>query len=110
MRDGYSICKLGLKQKGATHVITSYDDYNSYLLITCACCTWVFLTASKDPPCAIVQTFLKQFGLNNRYRALRVDQGGELWCTAAPRIIVAEAGYGMEPTGSDSPHQNGKVK
>jgi hypothetical protein len=50
------------KQKGATHVVTSsYDDYNSYLLITCAKThyTWVFFTASKDSPCNIVQTFLK---------------------------------------------------
>jgi hypothetical protein len=100
------------KQKGATRVVTSYDDYNSYLLITCAKTryTWGFLTASKDPPCTIVQTFLKQFGLKNGYRALRMDQGGELWRSAALRTIVAEAGNDMEPTGSDSPHQNGKVE
>jgi hypothetical protein len=39
-----------------------------------------------------------------------MDQGGELWRSAALGPIVAEAGYGMKPTGSDSPHQNGKVE
>mgnify|MGYP006166984397 FL=1 len=51
-----------------------------------------------------------QNGLPNGYRALRLDQGGELWRSAALRDVTANAGYIMEPTGSDSPHQNGKVE
>jgi hypothetical protein len=39
-----------------------------------------------------------------------MDQGGKLWRSTALRNIVAKAGYGMEPTGIDSPHQNGKVE
>jgi hypothetical protein len=100
------------KKQGASQVVTSHDDFNSYLLITDAKprYTWVFPTASKDPPCNIVKAFLEKFGLKCGYRGLRMDQGGELWRSAALRAIVAEAGYGMEPTGSDSPHQNGKVE
>jgi hypothetical protein len=73
------------KQLGATRVVTSYDDYNSYLLITDAKTryTWIFLTASKDPPCDIVTRFLKTFGLKSVYRSLRMDQGGELWRSSA---------------------------
>jgi hypothetical protein len=101
-----------LKQPGATRVVSLYDNYNAYLLITDAKTryTWVFLTASKYPPCNIVKVFLAQFGLKNGYRALRMDQGGKLWCSADLRTIVADAGCCMEPTGSDSPHQNGKVE
>jgi len=100
------------KTPGASRVVDSYDGYNSYLLITDAKTrfTWVFLTTSKAPPIDLVKTFLLQNGLPNGYRALRLDQGGELWRSAALRDVTANAGYIMEPTGSDSPHQNGKVE
>ena len=92
--------------------MNSYDGYNSYLLITDAKTrfTWVFLTATKSPPVDIVHKFLTTFGLRDGYRALRVDQGGELWRSDALRTVTSTAGYIMEPTGSDSPHQNGKVE
>ena len=98
--------------KGATRVVSSYDGYSSYLLITDAKTryTWVFLTASKDPPVAIVQHFLTTYGLTKGYRALCLDQGGELWRSDALRTITDAAHYVMEPTGSDCPHQNGKVE
>ena len=69
------------KQVGAPRIVNSYDGYNSYLLITDAKTrfTWVFLTATKSPPVDIVHKFLTTFGLRDGYRALRVDQGGELW-------------------------------
>ena len=100
------------KTPGASRVVDSYDGYNSYLLITDAKTrfTWVFLTTSKAPPIDLVKTFLLQNGLPTGYRALRLDQGGELWRSAALRDVTANAGYIMEPTGSDSPHQNGKVE
>ena len=101
-----------VKITGATRVVNSYDGYNSYLLITDAKTryTWVFLTATKEPPTQVVNTFLNTNGLKTGYRALRIDQGGELWRSDTLRHITATAGYVMEPTGSDSPHQNGKVE
>jgi hypothetical protein len=88
------------KKQGASRVTTSHDDFNSYLLITDAktCYTWVFPTTSKNPPCNIVKIFLEKFGLKSGYRGLRMDQGGKLWRSTALRNIVAEAGYGMEPS------------
>ena len=49
-----------VKITGATRVVNSYDGYNSYLLITDAKTryTWVFLTATKEPPTQVVHTFL----------------------------------------------------
>jgi hypothetical protein len=39
-----------------------------------------------------------------------MDQGGELWGSAQLRYIANAAGYIIEPTGSDSAWQNGKVE
>ena len=95
-----------VKLIGATRVVNTYDGYNSYLLITDAKTryTWVFLTATKEPPTKLVNTFLDTNGLKAGYRALRIDQGGELWRSDSICHIAANAGYVMEPTGSDGPH------
>ena len=100
------------QQAGATRIVESHDGYNSYLLIVDAKTryTWIFLTASKAPPIDHVSSFLKAFGLPSGYRAVRVDQGGELWRSADFKAVVAQAGYSLEPTGADSPHQNGKAE
>jgi hypothetical protein len=37
---------------------------------------WAFLTASKDPPLAILSAFMKKFGLRNGI--IWANQGGEL--------------------------------
>ena len=97
---------------GATRVVNSYDEYNSYLLITDAKTryTWVFLTATKEAPTKLVNTFLDTNGLKTGYHALHIDQGGELWRSDSLHHMTANAGYVMEPSGSDSPHQNGKVE
>ena len=101
-----------VKLIGATRVVNTYDGYNSYLLITYAKTryTWVFLTATKEPPTKLVNTFFDTNGFKTGYHALCIDQGGELWCSDSLHHITANAGYVMEPTGSDSPHQNGKVE
>jgi hypothetical protein len=39
-----------------------------------------------------------------------MDQGGELWGSAQLRNIANAAGYIIEPTGSNSAWQNGKVE
>jgi transposase InsO family protein len=100
------------QQAGATRIVESHDGYNSYLLIVDAKtrCTWIFLTASKAPPVDHVSCFLNAFGLASGYRAVHVDQGGELWRSADFKYVVAQAGYILKPTGADSPHQNGKAE
>ena len=59
-----------IKTKQATRVVLSYDGYNSYLLLTDAATryTWVFLTAFKDPPIALLVRFLEEHGLKQGYR------------------------------------------
>jgi hypothetical protein len=99
-------------QKGAPRVVTSVDGFNAYLLIADAktCYTFVFLTVSKAPPHQILDQFLAKYGLNTGSPFLRMDQGGELWRSALIRGVAAQHGYDIEPTGSDSANQNGKVE
>ena len=101
-----------VKRHQATRVIQSYDGFNSYLIISDAKSryTWIFLTSSKSPPVDILCEFLAKQGLKDSYRAIRVDQGGELWRSNELCKVVLEAKYVMEPTGNDSPNQNGKVE
>jgi hypothetical protein len=100
------------QQADAKCIVESHDGYNSYLLIVDAKTqyTWIFLTASKAPPIDHVSSFLTMFGLSSGYRAVCVNQGGELWRSADFKAVVAQAGYSLEPTGADSPHQNGKAE
>jgi hypothetical protein len=62
-------------------VVTSYDGYNSYLIIMCekARQQWMFCQASKSPPIFIVERFLALNGLKFGPLFLRMDQGGEIW-------------------------------
>ena len=66
--------------------------------------------ASKSPPVNILREFLANQGLKDGYRAIRIDQGGELWRSNELRKVVLEAKYVMEPSGNDSPNQNRKVE
>ncbi len=45
-------------------VVTSYDGYNSYLVVVdeISRYVWVFLTQSKEPPLDIINAFLAQYG------------------------------------------------
>ena len=100
------------KSRDDPRVIASIDGYTSYMLVTCAVSryTWVFLTKTKQVPLHALTAVLTRNGLSNGYRAVRVDQGGELWRSATFRKAVDGAGYVVEPTGSDSPWMNGKVE
>mmetsp|Transcript_12630 Transcript_12630/g.36754 ORF Transcript_12630/g.36754 Transcript_12630/m.36754 type:complete len:1246 (+) Transcript_12630:2039-5776(+) len=93
-------------------VVQSLDGHVAYLIIVDAVSryTWVFPTKSKHPPITIITVFLKQFGVPSGYRALRVDQGGEVYASAAFRAAVSQFGYVLEPTGSGCPWMNGKVE
>ena len=71
---------------------------------------WVFLTKSKEPPVDIINSFLRKFGHDNG-GSIRSDQGGELAKSPAlADMVLREHNYVFEPTGADSPSQNGGVE
>ena len=98
--------------KSTDRVVSSYDGYTSYLLTIdeASRMAWVFLTKSKDPPFDIVRAFLTLHGHSDG-GCIRTDQGGELASSGAFRdLILREFRYTLEPTGADSPSQNGAVE
>ena len=90
-------------------LISSIDGFTSYLIIVDSHTryTWVFTTATKDPPIDIVRQFLDDHGLKKGYRSIRTDQGGELFGCRKFRDLAASFGYTVEPTGADNSAQNG---
>ena len=95
--------------KAADRVVVSYDGYSAHLVVVdgASCRVWVFLTQSKDPPLDILRAFLSRFGLKTG-GLIRTDQGGELaWSAAFRKMTLDDVGYVVEPTGADSPSQNG---
>jgi hypothetical protein len=93
-------------------VVLSYDGYNSYLLIIneASPYAWVFLTSSKDPPLEIIRAFFAIHG-HQHGGCVRTDQGGELASSSAfGDLLLCEFRYTLEPTGADSPSQNGAVE
>ncbi len=92
-------------------VVFSHDGYTSYLLIVneASRYTWVFLTSSKTPSLNIIKEFLTTHGLPDG-GFIWTDQGGELASSHAFLNICGESHYKLEPTGSDTPSQNGNVE
>jgi hypothetical protein len=98
--------------KSTDRVVSSYGGYTSYLLVVdeASRMAWVFLTKSKDPPIDIVRAFLTLRGHSDG-GCVRTDQGGELASSGAFRdLLLREFSYSLEPTGADSPSQNGAVE
>ena len=94
--------------KLSDRVILSYDGYSSYQLIVDGASrrVWAFLTKTKEPPIHIIRAFMKKFG--NGGGIVRTDQGGELARSSEFKTVLeSEFGYIVEPTGADSPSQNG---
>ncbi len=95
-------------------IVDSYDGYNSYLLIVDdkLYMTWVFLTKSKSPPLEIIRLFLQTFGRDKNVGGfIRCNQGGELARShTLVDMALTEFGYKVEPTGADSPSQNGQAE
>lgn len=90
-------------------VVTSFDGYTSYLLVVDEHSrhVWVFLCVLKDPPIKEMSRFLKIYGLETG-GVIRCNQGGELARSAKFITEMEERhGYVVEPTGSDTPTQNG---
>ena len=112
MRASADDFKKGSRLKSDDRVVFSYDGYSSYLLVVdeASRYVWVFLTSSKDPPIDLVTTFLQLHGHPDG-GCVRTDQGGELARSEAFRTMLLKVHrYTLEPTGSDSPSQNGAVE
>ncbi len=93
-------------------VVTSWDGFSSYLLIVdeASQYIWVFLTTSKEPPVDIINMFLTRFGHKDG-GSVQTDQGGELArSTTLPDNLLCQHNYVIEPTGANSPSQNGAVE
>jgi hypothetical protein len=93
-------------------VVLSYDGFLSYLLIIneASRFVWVFLMSTKELPLDIVDAFLSRFG-HAHGRSIRTDQGGELARSLAlSDLVLRTHTYVLEPTGANSPSQNGSVK
>jgi hypothetical protein len=93
-------------------VIFSYDGYSSYLIVIneASRYIWIFLAASKEPPITIVWEFLTQHGHDNS-GCIQMDQGSKLACNHSLQdMVLREFQYTLEPTGEDSPSQNGAVE
>jgi hypothetical protein len=91
-------------------VVESFDGYTSYLLIVDEVTkySWTFPTKSKEPPVEPTRQFLREFGHVNG-GMIRCDQGGELARSDEWRTMVfKDFAYKVEPTGADSPEQNGQ--
>jgi hypothetical protein len=97
--------------RSGDRVVYSHDGFTSYLLIVdeASRYIWVFLTHRKSPPLNIVDEFLKTHGLPDG-GFIRTDQGGELAGSQAFLDICGTNHYKSEPTGSDTPSQNGAVE
>ena len=98
--------------KKSDRVVTSYDGFSSYLLIVDEATRfiWVFLTKSKAPPLDILNAFFACFG-HEHGGLVRTDQGGELTRSSAlSDLLLRKYHYVLEPTGADSPSQNGAVE
>ena len=90
-------------------VVESFDGFVAYLIIVdeASKFVWIFLRKSKDPPVDLVSHFLQIYGRHSG-GVIRWDQGGELARSSAFRTTMLERHlYTVEPTGADSPSQNG---
>ena len=92
-----------------TKLVTSYDGYNSYLIIVDKATRyiWVFLSANKAPPLKTLHQFLTKHGIPESKReglnmAIRTDQGGELAGSEKFNKIADSHGYSIKRTAAGS--------
>jgi hypothetical protein len=93
-------------------IVFSYHGYSLYLIVInkASQYVWIFLTASKEPPIAIVWEFLTQHGHDNS-GCIRTDQGRKLARNSLFQdMVLCEFHYTLKLTGADSPSQNGAVE
>ena len=93
-------------------IVESFDGYKSYLLVVDKTTryTWLFPMCTKKPPIGIISLFLETFGHEDG-GFIRFNQGGELACSTEWRTMALnKCHYVVEPTGADSPSQNGQAE
>ncbi len=98
--------------KASNGVVTSFDGFTSYLFIVDEAShhMWVFLTSTKDPPLDLIDKLLTRFGYPDG-GLIRNDQNREL--AGSQKLVdmmLWQHNYVVEPTGADSPSQNGAVE
>jgi hypothetical protein len=94
--------------KKTDRVVLSYNGQSAYLLIVDSASQyeWCFLTKTKDPPLAILRASMTKYGAGTGL--IRMDQGSKLAQSKAfCNTMIQDFGYVVEPTGADSPSQNG---
>ena len=93
-------------------VISSFDGFNSYILIVDEASrhVWVLFSKLKEPPVDEVSAFLTEFGLA-REGLIHCDRGGEL-ARSKEFVMVMQRDfwYKGEPTSADGANQNGGVE
>ncbi len=97
--------------KAHDRIVLSYNGFCAYLLILDSASrqVWAFLTASKEPPLAILRAFMRKFCLSDGI--IRTDQGGELARSDEFHTAMLDKfGYVVKPMGASSPLQNGGVE
>ena len=100
----------GEEKAGKRKIVTSRDGYNCYLIIVDEFTRymWIMLAKDKSPPIDFIRDFLDKHGDKNyATRAVRSDQGGELWKCNDFKKVVIESKFLLEPTGADDAAQNG---
>jgi hypothetical protein len=98
--------------KTTNQVVLSYYGFSSYLLIVdkATCYIWCFLTKTKEPPTDLLDAFFSCFG-HKLGGSVRTDHGGKLaHSSALSDLLLQKYRYVFEPTGADSPSQNGAVE
>ena len=94
--------------KSTDCIVTSYDGHSPHLIIVDSASqrVWAFLTKSKEPLLEILSAFMKWFGIGTG--VIHMDQGGDLArCASFWEMMLKDFDYVVEPTGVDSPSQNG---
>ena len=101
---------LARTQDAEPKVIESRQGYVCYLLIIDSKTRygWPFPMKSKSVPPTLIRTFLTTHGNPTAtHRRIRTDGEGSLAESTAFRSLVAELGYTLEKTATDSSSHNG---
>ncbi|KAI2502314.1 hypothetical protein MHU86_12118 [Fragilaria crotonensis] len=101
---------LARTQDAEPKVIESRQGYVCYLLIIDSKTRygWPFPMKSKSVPPTLIRTFLTTHGNHTAaHRRIRTDGEGSLAESTVFRSLVAELGYTLEKTATDSSSQNG---
>jgi hypothetical protein len=97
---------------GLNRVVECFEGYSAYLIIVDKALryVWVFLRKLKEPPVDLVLAFLAIHS-SPVVGVIHTDQGGELTRSANFRTeMFTSKRYVVEPTGADSPAQNGSAE